>query len=1409
MAASVVSLQPLRVLPREENSGKRYVSVLNNSNPSVCQLELDSHADTCAVGKDALIIADWRKPTDVLGYDKSLGSKRLRTVSAVLGWIDPASGRSYHLVVNQALEVPGMDHHLLCPMQCRVNGVEINEKPRFMCDSPTPDSHCILAPDPEYPERKLRIPLFLSGVTSYTPVFKVTEEDYKSGAIPRVELTSESLDWDPQDRTFEQQESALVDVYGKLVTARPSSPKTVINELVSLVTPLADVTDDDNFAHMLESNVQVSSISKVERTAGGKLQSHQQKPIEPETLARRWNITPDKARQTVKRTTQRGVVTVLHPSRRRSTNDRMFRYRRLGHNMYTDTLFAETRSERGNKCAQVFGTDFGWSRAFPMERKGQAHEALSLLFKRDGVPPQMIMDNAKEQTEGDFARKLREANCYMRQTEPYSPWSNAAEGTVREVKRGSSRKMLKSGAPSRLWDHCLELEALVRSHTALDIFALNGEVPETKMFGETADITHISEFAWYEWVYWYDEKESYPGTGWVLGRYLGPSPDIGSHFTAKILKSNGQVVHRSTLRSLTRDELDSAHEADRRAAFDANIKLKLGRACEAQDFDPADLTPEHEFYHDDSLEDLGKLQPASPDEELASHEIREPTPEAGDEYVGVSISLPHGGSMARGRVVSRKRDHEDNPVGNRNANPILDTRKYLVEFDDGQVDELTANLIAESMYAQCDAEGNQYLLLDSFVDYRKTEKAISLTDQMITNSRGRPALRRTTAGWDFCVQWRDGSTSWEKLSLLKETHPVQTAEYAVAQGIDHEPAFNWWVKKVLKKRERIISLVRKRQTRYLRKTHKFGIECPKTVEEALALDKKNGNTLWQDAIALEMKNVRVAFKILEDGQRVPRDHQQIRCHMIFDVKMEDFRRKARFVAGGHTTETPKTLTYASVVGRETVRLALTLAALNDLEVKAADIMNAYITAPVTEKIYTVLGSEFGADAGKTAIIVRALYGLKSAGAAFRKHLGGCMRSMGYEPCQADPDLWMKPKTRPDSATIEVPGPNGEPVKTKVGGTKYWSYILCYVDDILCVDHDPMEVMKELDGYFKLKPGSVGDPNIYLGAKLGKVEMPNGKTAWGMSSSKYVQESCRNCRKHLADNYDGRFTLPKLAVNPFPIGYEPELDVSAELEPEDASYYQSIIGMLRWMIELGRIDIATEVSLLSSHLALPREGHLEAALHCMAYLEAKHNSRIVLDPTYPDIDARFKKCDWKEFYGDVEEALPPDMPEARGKPLDLRMFVDSDHAGEKLTRRSRTGFMIFANNALIHWLSKKQPTVETSVFGAEFVAMKNGMECLRGIRYKLRMMGVPVDAPSYIFGDNMSVVTNSSKPESTLKKKSNSICYHAVREAVAMGECLVAHIRTHWNFADLLTKVLHGDKRRKLVRGVLWDIYDDH
>jgi hypothetical protein len=155
------------------------------------------------------------------------------------------------------------------------------------------------------------------------------------------------------------------------------------------------------------------------------------------------------------------------------------------------------------------------------------------------------------------------------------------------------------------------------------------------------------------------------------------------------------------------------------------------------------------------------------------------------------------------------------------------------------------------------------------------------------------------------------------------------------------------------------------KSKYWQQTHKYGIEVPKSVKHALEIDQKNGDNQWWEAIMTEMANVRVAFQVFDGkSNQLQPGYQEIKCHMIFNVKLgENFRRKARYVAGGHVTDPPSSITYSSVVSRESVCIALLIAALNDLEILSADIQNAYLHAKCREKIWTRAGPEFGSDEG--------------------------------------------------------------------------------------------------------------------------------------------------------------------------------------------------------------------------------------------------------------------------------------------------------------------------------------------------------------------------------------------------------------------------------------------------------------
>jgi hypothetical protein len=164
-----------------------------------------------------------------------------------------------------------------------------------------------------------------------------------------------------------------------------------------------------------------------------------------------------------------------------------------------------------------------------------------------------------------------------------------------------------------------------------------------------------------------------------------------------------------------------------------------------------------------------------------------------------------------------------------------------------------------------------------------------------------------------------------------------------------------------------------------------------------------------------------------------------------------------------------------------------------------------------------------------------------------------------------------------------------------------------VDDILCIHHDTLSVLTQINRYLPLKPTSVGAPDIYLGAKLKETQLPIGIYAWGMSPSKYVNQAVKNCQTHLTAKLNDKYKIPTRADNPFLTNYCPDTDLTEPLNPECLSFYQHLIGGMHWMVELGCVDIVTKVSMLSSYLVYPHEGHLEAAIHVMGYLRLKHSS----------------------------------------------------------------------------------------------------------------------------------------------------------------------------------------------------------
>ena len=236
-------------------------------------------------------------------------------------------------------------------------------------------------------------------------------------------------------------------------------------------------------------------------------------------------------------------------------------------------------------------------------------------------------------------------------------------------------------------------------------------------------------------------------------------------------------------------------------------------------------------------------------------------------------------------------------------------------------------------------------------------------------------------------------------------------------------------------------------------------------------------------------------------------------------------------------------------------------------------------------------------------------------------------------------------------------------------------------------------------------------------------------------------------------------------------------------------------MLRWTI--GRADILLKVALLSSQLAAQK--HMQQVYHIFGYLKRK----FYMNPDYPEIsENRFKKFDVEDFYWGSEEPIPNNVPKALGKFIALHCFVDADHASNKISRRSQTGIIIFGNKAPLIMYSKRQNSVQTSTFGSEFMAMRQAVELVQALRFKLRMFGIPLDGPVSMYCDNEAVYKNIVHPVSVLKKKHHLVTYHMCREVVASEMIRVSKEGTKINIADLFMKPLLAPRRKVLLDALM-------
>ena len=821
--------------------------------------------------------------------------------------------------------------------------------------------------------------------------------------------------------------------------------------------------------------------------------------------------------------------------------------------------------------------------------------------------------------------------------------------------------MNTSGCTACCWLLCLQYICVVLTHLASP--TLQGICPVQALEGTTPDISFLLHFSFYEPVYYrIDSSEpdlNFPSSSnEKKGYWVGFADNQGDSLTWRILTEDTQKIIicsgvRSALRTTTNQHLASPSGEGTTLPFPIPYPQPSNNSLPLEPLDAS--TPNFEqFVKSQSGEDEDNPIP------MANIDI--------PNLLGRSFLLPpeDNGERHMAKIIEID-DHGQ----------TLEDIKVKLKINKDQAEEVMSyNQLMDYIQKGTDAEEDPDSLF-KFRDIVAHQGPLESTDP---NHKG--------SKYNVMAEWESGEVTYEPLTLISKDDPITCAVYAKKHDLLDTTGWKH-LKRYAKTSKRLIRAVKQSRIRQVRASARYqhGFQVPKDYNDAMRLDKENGNTHWQDAMDLELTQIH-EYKVFKDTGKaqfhngkvvIPDGFQKIRVHFVYAVK-HDGRFKARLVADGHLTKEPVESIYSGVVSLRSLRMVVFLSQLNNLEIWRADVGNAYLEAYTDEKLCIIAGPEFKELQGHLLIMVKALYGTRSGGARWHDRLFDILQELKFKPSKADPDVWMRP----------------EP-----GGTCY-EYIAVYVDDLAIAAKDPQAFCNELKENYNLKLKGVGPLEYHLGCTYKKD--PDGTLA--ADPRRYVNK--------ILESYERMFNKkPRKSRPPLEGGDHSELDTSELCDDHQTKQFQTLIGQLQWLISLGRFDIAVHVQ--TTH------------------------------------------------------------------------YVDANLHHDLATGKAVTAVLHFLNQTPIDAYTKRQSTVETVTYGSEFVAARTAVDQIIDIRTTLRYLGVPIRNKSYMFGDNRSVVTSSTIPNSTISKRHHLASYHQVREAIA-----AKFISFHWkdgksNPADILSK----------------------
>ena len=689
--------------------------------------------------------------------------------------------------------------------------------------------------------------------------------------------------------------------------------------------------------------------------------------------------------------------------------------RRRNEAVATDTVFSDTPAvDSGVTAAQIFiGRSSLVADVYGIKTDKEFVNTLEDNIRERGAMDKLISDCARAETSSRVKDILRALVIADWQSEPYQENQNFAENRYGTIKAATNRVLNRSGAPADCWLLALMYVCYVLNHMASS--TLGWIPPLQKLTGQTQDTSALFVCSFYEPVYYDPHYDSFPSSSnEELGHWVGVADHVGDALTFKVLTPSRKVIYRSVIRSA----LDPSTRHKRLAPLGGETNQVGDKVFIRSNFDTSDL----------DCPSVARRMPTIDPKSLIGRTFLKETDGDGQRF--------------RARIVRAIIDKENEL---KNDPQYI---KFLCEVDGDTADEIISyNQVLDYIEREnLDAE-NDTEQLYKFRRISAHQGPLRTSDKDYKGST-----------YNVLIEWETGEVTYEPLDIIAKDDPITCTEYAIRNGLLDTPG--WKRFRSIAKREKLLNLsANKAKVHTYRREPfwKFGFLVPRTHAQAIEIDHRNGNTKWQDAEALEMVQLQEYQTFIDKGKGspTPDGYKKIRCHMVYDVK-HDGRHKARLVAGGHLTDPSSESVYSGVVSLRGIRLVTFLAELNHLELWGADVGNAYLEAKTKEKVCIVGGPEFGNLEGHTLVIHKALYGLRTSGLCWHQRFADVLRSMGFTPCKAENDIWMR------------------------CANDVYEYLAVYVDDIMIAAHNPEEIVKSLETQHHFKLKGIGSLSYHLG-----------------------------------------------------------------------------------------------------------------------------------------------------------------------------------------------------------------------------------------------------------------------------------------------------------------------------------------